>query len=76
MMMQMPPLKDEFWQFNIGHLFTMVSVALTVYASHLSNVRRIETAAREWAEMRTKLDLIFAWFQNNVVMQAKEHGKE
>lgn len=56
-----------FWTVTFGNVLTLAALLVAVWAAHTSSVKHIEDAAERIAAMETKLDLIYAWFENNVV---------
>ena len=68
----MKEANPTFWYYNIGNLVTLISILIAIAAFHFANVKRIETAAREWQEIRTKMDLMFEWFKSNIITRSKE----
>lgn len=56
-----------FWQFNLGHLLTICALLISFWSAHRSNVKRIKQSSAEFERVRVKVDLIFRWFENNVV---------
>ena len=63
--MNTPP--DAFWQFNLGHLITIVALLVSFWSAHRSNLKRIEQDASDRQDIKTKLDLIFCWIQENII---------
>jgi hypothetical protein len=58
---------DQFWQFNIGHLITIAALLVSFWSAHHSNRKRIEQDAADRQEIKTKLDMIYSWFQTNII---------
>lgn len=56
-----------FWEVNLGNILTAFVLLLSFWAAHVSNVRRVRQSASEFQDMKTKLNLIYMWFTNNVV---------
>lgn len=54
-------------QDNLGNILTLGVLLIAFWGAHVSNVKRLKTNASELTEMKVKLDMIFLWFQNNVV---------
>lgn len=54
-------------QDNLGNILTLGILLLAFWGAHVSNVKRLKTSAADLAEMRVKLDMIYSWFQHNVV---------
>jgi hypothetical protein len=68
-----------FWTFNLGNIITLVALLLAVWQAHVSNVKRIEDAASRLSAVEIKLDLIYGWFENNVIGRheaERKHGAE
>ena len=66
-----------FWDVNFGNMLTMFVLLLAFWGAHIGNVRRIKASAAEIQEIKTKLDLIYMWFCNNVVGRGeppRHHG--
>ena len=68
----MKEANPTFWYYNIGNLVTLISVLISIAAFHFANVKRIETAAREWQEIRVRMDIMFEWFKDNVIYKARK----
>jgi len=64
---------NQFWTFNIGHLLTVLTLLVSFWAAHHANARAREEDVKDRQEMKTKLDLIYDWFQNNVVGRGESH---
>jgi hypothetical protein len=66
-------------QFIIGLLVSTITIILTLIGLHMANIHRIEQAAKEWQEMRSRLDVIWSWFENNVIGRGesnRQHRKK
>jgi hypothetical protein len=48
------------WDVNVGTIIAIITFLVSLYTFHISNVRRYE-------RIETKLNILFEWFQNNVV---------
>ena len=62
-----PPPTDPFWNMSLGNILTIVTLLVAFAAAHRSNTKRIEKDAADRQEMKTKVDLIFEWFQRHVI---------
>lgn len=74
--MQQPP--NDFWGLTGAQLAMLIGMAglfFSFWSAHKSNIRRIEQDAQDRQEIKTKLDLIFNWFQQNIVGR-RGHGQE
>jgi len=69
---------ETFWQFNFGHLLTILTLIMSFYFAHRNTSikneeiqrlldARLEQEARDRQEMKTKLDLIYNWFMNSII---------
>lgn len=58
---------NNFWDFNLGHLLTILALLVSFWTAHRANVKRAEDSAKDFEHVRVKVDLIFRWFENNVV---------
>jgi len=64
----MPPTPgSSFWDFNIGNAITLASMLIAFFLAHRSNVKRIEDNSARMANLETKLELVFKWFEANVI---------
>lgn len=67
---------------GVGNVELGISIGallLSFWAAHWANVRRLKEAQREFTEMKIKVDLIYEWFQGNVVGRGEprhRHGGE
>jgi hypothetical protein len=52
---------------NLANILTLGVLLVAFWGAHVSNVKRLKSSAAELTEMKVKLDMIFAWFQHNVV---------
>ena len=52
---------------SIGSIITIITVLLAISTFHYSNVKRIQKSASDFQDLKTKLDLMFDWFKNNVM---------
>jgi hypothetical protein len=60
--------QSHFWELNVGHLITIAIFLLGVGGSYVKLTRELQ-------EMKTKLDLLFDWFQDNIInAKHKVHG--
>ena len=70
-------MEQGFWTISIGNILTAGSLLLSFWLAHRGNVKRIEDGAANMAEMKAKVDLIYSWFQNNVIGRGeseRSHG--
>jgi len=58
---------ESFWNVRFGDVVTLASMLLAFYLAHRANVRRIEEAASRMANLETRVNLIFKWFEANVI---------
>ena len=56
----------QLWQFALAQSITLISILLAFYSAHRANVKRIEEAARDFQDMKTKVDLMFSWFRKQM----------
>ena len=71
------PIQGGFWEVNFGNVLTVFLLLLSFWGAHISNVRRVQSNAAELQELKTKLELIYQWFCNNVVGRGeplRRHG--
>lgn len=52
---------------NLANFVSLGILLIAFWGAHVSNVKRLKSSAAELAEMKIKLDMIFSWFQHNVV---------
>ncbi len=54
---------------SLGNLVTLAVFVLTLFKLHTDNIRLM-------TRMETKLDMMWKWFQNNMVIKSKHQGEE
>ena len=52
---------------SLGSIITIITVIVALVTFHVSNVKRIQKAAAEFQDIKTKLDLMFDWFKRHVM---------
>lgn len=58
---------NGFWSISLGNVLTLGGLLFSFWLAHRANVQRLEDQATRIAKMETKLDLIFGWFEHNVI---------
>lgn len=58
---------DQFWKLDLGNVLTIGILVVALVTLHVQNVARIEASTRLMQDLKTKMDLIYGWFQAHVV---------
>ena len=58
---------NNFWDVNIGNVVGTVALLVSFWAAHHANVKRIQMETATLQDPKTKMDLIYRWFSNNVI---------
>ena len=65
---------STFWSFNIGHLLTIGSILVGLGGLHFSQMNVRDRDMQDRQEIKTKLDLIYNWFQNHIINKRMSEG--
>lgn len=61
------PNVSNFNEVSLGNILTIVTLLVSFWTAHVSNVRRIRRSAEEMQDIKTKVNMLYDWFNNNVV---------
>jgi hypothetical protein len=73
----------SFWHVDLGGAVELAALIFTIYRFHLSNIRRIDKfhmanlrrideGISQIREIKSKMDLMFHWFQKTVIERDKQ----
>ena len=60
-------MMNGFWNITFGNILTLAAVLLAFWSAHQASVKAIEDAASRMTAVEVKLDLIYGWFESNVL---------
>lgn len=56
-----------FWTVDAGNILTALALLISFWAAHMSNAKRQQANVSDFQDVKTKVNMIYEWFCNNVV---------
>lgn len=69
-------MSEGFWQVNIGHLLTILTILLSAIGLYGSRMGKIQKDSEAQEEIRAKVNIMYRWFEEHIMTNNHTRGQE